>query len=153
MKQYCLGFAFTSDFKSVLLIKKNRPDWQAGKVNGVGGKLEENEMSNSAMVREFEEETGIKTNVDDWESIGSISRIGSNFEDFHIQVYATSKVDVSTAKSMTDEEVSLYSLTEGKQLDSRIPQLEKLDWLLPYSIDSLKNTMYCHTSYLHKSLK
>ncbi len=43
MKGYVLGFAFDEDYEWVALIKKNRPQWQAGKLNGVGGKIEPNE--------------------------------------------------------------------------------------------------------------
>ena len=38
----------------VVLTHKNRPAWQAGKLNGVGGKIELLESPVAAMVREFE---------------------------------------------------------------------------------------------------
>ena len=53
-----LGFAFSSDRKSVILVEKNRPEWQAGKINGVGGHVNEGETDKAAMIREFKEETG-----------------------------------------------------------------------------------------------
>ena len=59
MIQYCLGFLFDIfDRDKVALIRKNRPSWQAGLLNGIGGKLEEGETYRQAMVREFFEETG-----------------------------------------------------------------------------------------------
>lgn len=61
MQAYCLGFLF-NDSNEVLLVRKNKPDWQKGLLNGVGGKIEENESPSSAMIREFKEEVGeIKT--------------------------------------------------------------------------------------------
>ncbi len=39
MKLYVVGFMFTEDEKQVVLIEKKRPEWQAGKLNGVGGKI------------------------------------------------------------------------------------------------------------------
>ena len=33
---YVLGFYFDAAFKQVVLMKKNRPAWQAGLHNGVG---------------------------------------------------------------------------------------------------------------------
>jgi 8-oxo-dGTP diphosphatase len=59
MTEYVLGFAFDSN-EEVVLIRKNKPDWQRGLLNGVGGKIEENESSYAAMVREFHEETGVR---------------------------------------------------------------------------------------------
>jgi len=58
--RYVVGFVFHSDNShQVLLINKLRPDWQKGKLNGVGGKIENGETPVEAMRREFKEETGI----------------------------------------------------------------------------------------------
>lgn len=66
-KQYVLGFAFNEIRESVVLIEKNRPEWQAGKHNGIGGKIEEfDETPLDAMIREFKEETGCETTEADW---------------------------------------------------------------------------------------
>lgn len=40
MKEYVLGFAFNRERTKIVLILKNRPDWQKGKYNGIGGKIE-----------------------------------------------------------------------------------------------------------------
>jgi len=40
MTAYCLGFAFYRSRRKVVLIRKTKPDWQRGKLNGVGGKIE-----------------------------------------------------------------------------------------------------------------
>lgn len=60
MVHYVVGFAFSSDLKNVLLIKKQKPDWQKGRYNGIGGKIEKDESPIDAMIREFKEETGVK---------------------------------------------------------------------------------------------
>ena len=64
---YVCGFAFTHD-QRVVLIRKARPEWQRGLLNGVGGRIEEarGEVSTDAMVREFFEETGVAVYHDDW---------------------------------------------------------------------------------------
>jgi hypothetical protein len=36
-QEYVCGFMFSPDHQVVLLVKKNRPDWQAGRYNGAGG--------------------------------------------------------------------------------------------------------------------
>jgi 8-oxo-dGTP diphosphatase len=65
-KTYVLGFAINIDRTTVLLIEKSKPDWQKGKLNGIGGKIEPRETPLAAMVREYEEETGITTTETDW---------------------------------------------------------------------------------------
>ena len=57
---YVVGFLFNPDMTEVVLIKKNRPDWQKGLLNGVGGKIESGEDPITAMIREFKEETGVE---------------------------------------------------------------------------------------------
>jgi len=66
MKQiYVAGFAFNGD--RVLLIEKTKPEWQAGKLNGIGGKVEKYDHDEyAAQCREFWEETGISTNALNW---------------------------------------------------------------------------------------
>jgi 8-oxo-dGTP diphosphatase len=66
-KEYVLGFAFSRDKNHVVLIEKQRPDWQKGCFNGVGGKIElQDKKPVYAMIREFKEETGVETNITHW---------------------------------------------------------------------------------------
>lgn len=63
--RYVLGFAMDRDY--VLLLRKARPAWQAGLLNGVGGKVEAYDTSISdAMSREFAEETGADAYPEKW---------------------------------------------------------------------------------------
>ncbi len=64
--EYVVGYCFSHDFSMVALIKKLKPAWQKGKLNGVGGKLEPGESPREAMAREFNEEAGITTSPDWW---------------------------------------------------------------------------------------
>lgn len=57
MKNFVLGLAHSG--WSVLLMHKNRPDWQRGTWNGIGGRIEEGETPHDAMLREAEEEAGL----------------------------------------------------------------------------------------------
>ena len=52
MSAYTLGFVFDSSQEKVLLVHKQRPAWQAGKVNGIGGKVELGETPHTGIVRE-----------------------------------------------------------------------------------------------------
>lgn len=70
-ERYVVGFAFHSHGEpnvrpKVVLIRKVKPDWQAGKLNGVGGKIEQGESPEQAMAREFQEEAGIISDPIDW---------------------------------------------------------------------------------------
>lgn len=59
MLRMVVGFLFDPGFFRVALIRKNKPDWQKGKANGIGGKIEAGETPLVAMAREFEEEAGL----------------------------------------------------------------------------------------------
>lgn len=64
--EYVLGFLFRDDRTSVVMILKTKPTWQAGLLNGVGGKIEPDETPLEAMTREFREETGVLTFQHNW---------------------------------------------------------------------------------------
>lgn len=59
--QYVVGILYENDPREkpsphVILMEKMRPEWQKGKLNGVGGKIENGEDPQEAMAREWEEE-------------------------------------------------------------------------------------------------
>lgn len=56
---YVVGYLFNDDGTEVALILKDHPAEQVGKLNGIGGRIERLEDSQMAMLREFEEETGV----------------------------------------------------------------------------------------------
>lgn len=58
-QQYVVGLAVNQGW--VALIRKAKPAWQAGRLNGIGGKVEPGEDPQLAMAREFEEEAGVAT--------------------------------------------------------------------------------------------
>jgi 8-oxo-dGTP pyrophosphatase MutT (NUDIX family) len=66
MNEYSLGFLFDINKKFVLLVERQKNDWQKGLINGIGGAQEESENTVGCMIREFEEETTIHTSESDW---------------------------------------------------------------------------------------
>jgi 8-oxo-dGTP pyrophosphatase MutT (NUDIX family) len=78
MRRYVLGFLVSPNLEHVLLIKKARPDWQSGLLNGVGGNVEAGEFLNPklAMVREFGEETPWPSNPAEWIHYADMDRRG-----------------------------------------------------------------------------
>lgn len=127
--KYVLGFRFHEG--NVLLIKKAKPAWQKGRMNGIGGKVEPGEESIDAMVREFREETGIETSHSDWKYIALMTGpCGKDPEDWYVRVYA-SFGPIIDAKTTTIEEVVSVP-TNG--LPPEI--LNNLDWLVPLCQDT-----------------
>lgn len=128
-----LGFVFSADKKSVLLIRKNRPLWQAGKFNGVGGKLEPGETALQAMVREFREETGVETYPFDWKPFCSFGGLGT-YGPFHIECFScVSEEYFLAARTVTDEEVARVSIYTVFQ--DGFPALDKLKWMVSLALD------------------
>ncbi len=123
---YVLGFMFSEDRRYVALIEKNRPTWQAGLLNGVGGHIEDDDDGpGTAMAREFREETGVQTDPGDWEWYASLSN-----EKCFIYIFRMFSDKVWDARTLTDEEV--FVRTIGNNFDKRIPNLS---WLIPLALD------------------
>lgn len=58
--EYVLVFPRTADStEKILLVEKDRPAWQKGRLNLVGGKVEQGETAVDAAVRELAEESGM----------------------------------------------------------------------------------------------
>ena len=81
--RYVLGFLFNRDMTEVALILKTKPKWQAGKLNGIGGKVEPGEASAEAMPREFAEEAGLGTRSCNWDHCLTMGRTGQ----WRVRVY------------------------------------------------------------------
>ena len=126
VKRYVVGFMFDTSLNWVVLIRKNRPVWQAGKLNGVGGKVEDNESPYAAMLREFCEETGMETSkwhLFLWYNYGDLGTPGSLGE---IYFYWTIG-DVTKARSVTDEQVEVMEIDQLSNHKETIPNIR---WLV-----------------------
>lgn len=127
---YVLGFAFTQDHKSVVLIRKNHPTWQAGLLNGVGGKVEETDKAlQDAMAREFQEETGVKTSWRDWSLFTTMKGPADNpWVVFCFKGFFDFNLDLSVVR---DEPVNWFNVGTMANLDT-IPNLK---WLVPLALE------------------
>lgn len=107
---YSLGFAFNPDMTQVALIKKLRPEWQAGFLNGIGGHVESKETFKQCVGREFYEETGVATLLSEWRSVAHIERERV----FVCQVYMAtlSMKDWGEIRTTTDEQVEKVPVEE-----------------------------------------
>lgn len=120
MTHYCLGFAFIG--AHVVLVRKNRPEWQAGKLNGVGGHVESGERADEAMAREFYEETGLDVPRDQWRYFALLEGPG-----FRLDCFFTYLTDIDGLHSPTEEEISLQFINNLYSLNV-VPNVR---WLIP----------------------
>lgn len=122
-QKYVAGFLFSDFGANVALVRKNRPEWQAGLLNAIGGKIEEGEKPDDAMVREFEEETGVR--IEDWEYFAAIT--GGWGTVFFYRYFDTEAI--KRVKTMEDEEINVY--TPGSSIAPPVGIVPNLQWLLP----------------------
>lgn len=139
MKHYVVGFLFSDNLKYVILVKKNRPEWQAGKLNGVGGKIEPNEHPHDAMVREFKEETGADILL--WKPVCVLDSTSSEHKvktDWKVYFYATSAPmdTLFECHQMTDEQIVLGHLNNETLFPNCVTNL---NWLIPMAKECLNS--------------
>ena len=116
--QFVIGFLFKND--EVALIAKNRPEWQRGKLNGVGGHIENGETPLNAMRREFCEEAG--GFLESWEYYCTMTYPDA-------EIYCFRCFEPYTPINKTDEVISWY-------LIDRLPKnvIPNLNWLIPLAL-------------------
>lgn len=127
MKQYVLGFTFNYSLSQGLLIRKQRPDWQKGRLNGLGGKVEKAEEPLAAMIREYAEECGLVSVPAEWSYFALLSGP-------HSQVHCfTAQMPLGTVFQTTDETLATLTLplpTEEKFCDH-------VEWLLALARETI----------------
>ena len=138
MRAYVAGFVFSKDGSQVALINKLKPEWQKGKLNAIGGKVEALEVMDivkhiesptDAMVREFEEETGVFIPPGEWKYRVRLFTPGE-FEVFFFAAFDDIVFEVKTKEA---EEVSIFKVTNI--LNGEYPIIPNLKWLIPLCQD------------------
>lgn len=137
--EYSIGFMFTDDMKQVLLILKNHgPQCVVGRYNGIGGHIEESDLSPiGAQIREFHEETGVFTTRGSWEKFTELRG-----DDFVVHCFwGRNSRAVLNAKTMTDEKIEIVNCENtGSMNIFNIPLAPNLVWWIPFLRDvSTKN--------------
>lgn len=79
MQRYVCAFVRVGEL--VLLVRKNHPAWQAGRLNGIGGGIEEGETQEVAMRREFREETGVDVPEHLWQEFAQVRSVAPTPEE------------------------------------------------------------------------
>ena len=149
MKKYVLGFAFDHKKQIVVLIEKQKPDWQKGRYNGVGGKVEPYDDSPlDAMVREFEEETGLKTIAPMWKQFATMifkdDIMGGEAQVYCFRMFNS---DIHKCKSMENEQIKrfhclpeLFEVSDFQSWKVQ-PLISNLHVLIPMAMD--ENFTFC----------
>lgn len=126
MKRMVVGFLFNEKRDRVVLIRKEKPAWQEGRLNGVGGKLEVGETPLAAMIREFTEETGVEAVY--WMPAVYMGD-GRTWEvTFY---YAANQEAFTAARTMEDEKVVKVHVADLWSCNT-IPNIR---WLIPFCLD------------------
>lgn len=140
MTRYVLGFVFDDTGDNVVLIRKTKPAWQAGKFNGVGGKIEEGEGKKTAMVREFHEEAGVMTLPDNWTQFAVMGGPKGVKEEGGWEVicfYTFNSFIVRKTESKTEEEVHSFPVFIAS---SEIPTISNVPWLIAAARNHKQNS-------------
>lgn len=131
MVKYVAGFLFDKSLNLVVLIEKQTPEWQRGKWNGVGGKIEPGETPLQAMTREFKEEAALE--ITDWTQYCTLR--GRNSE-IHFFYSIMDAAEVMNVRTLTKEQLGIWSLARVSMWS--FPLLPNIRWILPMALVAIK---------------
>lgn len=111
MRRYTVGYLFSPDGRRVVLVEKDHPEAQKGKLNGVGGKCEDGpeglESYDGCMVREFREETGVDVPAEKWLEFGRMQ--GSDWE---CALFTATHARYAACKKRTSEDIVIVDVDQ-----------------------------------------
>jgi len=124
---YVCGLLFSKERTHIALILSATSEWQEGRFNGIGGRVGELESIESAMIREFKEETGLYFN--DWSPFAQ----GDSLDGQKRVIFWRGFDDkVFKIKSKTGERIVVLEI---KNIDFR-SCIPNLSWLIPLALDT-----------------
>jgi len=139
---YVVGFMFSTDLMKVALIRKLKPAWQQGKLNGVGGKIEQGESGFAAMCREFAEETGYKTTIEEWGHFAEMFGDNDGGEGaFKVDFYAAITGDIGLLRSTTQEQIEIVPTAYLSPMSFGV--VENIPWLVSLAVDYMRDGRPC----------
>lgn len=141
MINYVVGFAFSRNKKDIVLIEKQKPEWQKGKFNGVGGKVDTEDVSPmAAMIREFKEETGVTiaeaetraavhggNYADGWHHFATLI-----FEECNLYCFRAYTNSIYQCGTIEEEKIQVTGVYEAL---SMLPIIPNLKVLIPMALD------------------
>jgi 8-oxo-dGTP diphosphatase len=147
MKHYVVGYLFSGDLQRVVLIRKTHPEWQAGKLNGVGGQIEPNESPLRAMQRKFLAEAG--TRLTGWTQFATLT--DDNY--FTAHFYWSLEIDLTDRQitSPTDEVAGWFQVSDVLTLKEAC--VANLLWLIPMAINDIRGADTCMLFHITEKKK
>jgi 8-oxo-dGTP diphosphatase len=133
--KYVVGLMFDVDCTEVLLIRKNKPKWQAGLLNGIGGKIEASDLSAiNAMQREFKEEAG--EDVWSWIPFCTMSGTNNDGSEFQVDFFHARGEYIDQLKSQESEKLEVHDvkwICGGQE-----KTIGNLPWIIAMAVDCIK---------------
>ncbi len=130
MKKYTLGLIFDQSLSQILLMHKTKPAFQVGKLNGLGGKIEEGETPEACIAREVREESGLNIKPAAWVRIGTTG--GTNWT---MEVFAHRYLgNLSDAKSLEAEQIEWFHIN---QLPTTV--LTNIPWMIAFAVETFRS--------------
>lgn len=127
---YTVALVFSPDKSQIALIRKQKPRWQFGKLNGIGGKINDMESPLDAAQRElFEEANIVSRNLKKF-AIGTVSTPNNNYGDTIFFFTGTS--DLSMVHSNETEQIEIISVYNAIHSPDLISNLR---WLILLALD------------------
>ena len=120
---YVLALLFTPDRSRVVLMRRTRPAWQAGRVNALGGKLLPGESPVAAARREVVEEAGVDLAA--WEEF-------LVWDDPVYRLHVVRAFDAAAGNARTAEDQEVF-LAPVHALPVEL--IDNLRWLIPLALD------------------
>ncbi len=131
--KYVAGFLFKPWHTDVWLIQKERPEWQKGKLNGIGGKILEGEEPLAAMIREFKEEAGL--NITGWRPFCELYFGQVDVVYFFTYIQTRIDFDMPDPVAQTDEKIFLVPTIQATTDCAFAPCVGHLGWLIPMALN------------------
>ncbi|MGQ0713591.1 MAG: NUDIX hydrolase [Gemmatimonadaceae bacterium] len=120
---YVLALLFTADSREIVLVRKTRPAWQAGRVNALGGKRLAGESLTDAARREVREEAGV--DIDRWEEF-------LVWTDPVYRMRAVRAFDDAARGARTAEDQAVFLAYVGAL---PLGIIDNLRWIIPLALD------------------
>lgn len=130
-KRYVLIFPFVNSNQEVLLVRKRSPEWQRGKLNGIGGKIDESfpdRISEYTAVRQLKVEAGIGATL---ESLQLFAMITDEYT-YHVDCYRLRTHLPISYQGTGTEDVARYGFP---QVLTRKDLVSPVQILLPMALD------------------
>lgn len=128
---YVVGLLFDTSGSAVALIEKKKgPAALIGTWNGIGGKIEQYEHPDIATSREFEEETGVKTDPSAWNKFLELS--GTDWKVYFYFCRNTYALDSVITRE--EENIEVFELEDLPR--NLAPNLR---WIIPMALNHTKD--------------